>query len=74
MSEASSTYLGKRYDAFVTREYQPGGEEAPRKDWTKVGVAFPHRSGKGFTLKIAPQIALSGDVVILEHEEPNATS
>ncbi|MDP9115493.1 MAG: hypothetical protein M3O20_17675 [Acidobacteriota bacterium] len=68
MSEPSGTYGGKRYDAFVTREYQ-GKEDTAKKDWTKVGVAFPHKSGKGFTLKIAPQISLSGDVVILEHEE-----
>ena len=73
MSEPTAhytTYSGKRYDAYVTREYQQGKDEAPRKEWTKVGVAFPHKSGKGFTLKIAQQIALSGDVVILEHEEP----
>ena len=68
MSETAPTNNGKRYDAFVTREFH-GKDGADEKAWTKVGVAFPHKSGKGLTLKIAPQIALSGDVVILEHEE-----
>jgi hypothetical protein len=67
MSETSPTYGGKRYDAYVTREFT-GADESVRKDWTRVGVAFPHKSGRGFTLKIAPQISVSGEVVILEHD------
>jgi len=40
------------------------GEEKSR--WTKCGVAFPHRSGKGFALKLDLIPAGEGDMVMLE--------
>jgi hypothetical protein len=37
-----------RLDALVGREYESGGET--KTAWTKVGVAFPNKSGNGYTL------------------------
>jgi hypothetical protein len=37
--------------------------------WTKVGVAFPHNEGKGFNVIIAPNISVSGKLVVMEDKE-----
>ena len=39
--------------------------EEEQTQFTKVGVAFPHNSGRGLTLKITDGISVSGDLVIL---------
>ena len=39
------------------------GEE--QSQYTRVGVAFPHNSGNGITLKITDGISVTGDLVVL---------
>lgn len=39
--------------------------EQEQTQFTKVGVAFPHSSGRGLTLKITDGISVTGDLVIL---------
>jgi hypothetical protein len=36
-----------------------------KTSFLKVGVAFPHESGRGFNLKVTSGIAVSGDMVVL---------
>ena len=36
-----------------------------KTSFVKVGVAFPHDSGRGFNLKVTPGIAVSGELVVL---------
>ena len=67
MSEESPTYVKDRYDVYVVKEFK-GREEKPGKDWIRVGVAFPHASRNGFTIKITPNISVTGDLVALKHE------
>jgi hypothetical protein len=51
------------FEVFVVRE--EGEEESKKSYWTKIGVAFPHKSGKGFNVELeaAP---LSGRLVVRE--------
>ena len=57
-SEASA---GVRYDAFAIRNYEQ--ENEPRAEWSKIGVAFPHRDGQGFRLLLTA-VPVDGQVVI----------
>lgn len=55
----------ERFDAFTVRTYESGGEE--RRDWTRIGVAFPHRDGKGYSL-ILQALPVDGKVELRIHE------
>lgn len=57
----------RRLEAFITRDYKVGDEE--RTEWTRVGVAFEHGSGRGFTLHVTPGLSISGDIVLREPRE-----
>ena len=55
------------FNVFTVREFDgPTGEKA--KNWTKVGVAFPHREGSGFNLELSA-LPLDGRLVALAAEE-----
>ncbi len=66
-------YDGERYDLYVVKEFK-GREEKPGKEWLRVGVAFPHASGNGFSIKITPNISVTGDLVALKHDAKDSTS
>ena len=55
----------ERFDAFTVRTYEAGGEE--RRDWTRIGVAFPHKDGKGYSL-ILQALPIDGKVELRIHE------
>ncbi len=57
----------RRLEAFITRDYKMGDEE--RTEWTRVGVAFKHGSGRGYTLHITAGISVSGEIVLREPRE-----
>lgn len=60
---AAAAYL----NVFTVREFEgPTGQKA--KNWTKVGVAFPHREGTGFNLELSA-LPLDGRLVALAAEE-----
>lgn len=55
----------ERFDAFSVRSYAAGGEE--RSEWTRIGVAFPHKDGKGYSL-ILQALPVDGKVELRIHE------
>jgi hypothetical protein len=62
----TATSTETRYDAFSVREYQVAGET--RSEWTKVGVAFANKDGKGFNL-LLQAFPVDGKVTVRLHEE-----
>lgn len=54
-----------RFDAFTVREYQQDGET--KNEWNKIGVAFPHKDGKGFNV-ILQAVPVDGEVYLRIHE------
>jgi len=42
-----------------------GGGGKEQTNFIKVGVAFPHESGRGFNVKITSGISVTGDIVLL---------
>ncbi len=64
-SSTSTTETPERMDAFTVREFEAGGEK--RRDWTRIGVAFPHKDGKGYSL-ILQALPVDGKVELRIHE------
>ena len=55
----------ERYDVFVVENFQTHqGED--RSSWTRVGVAFPHDDGKGFSVQLKA-LPVDGKLVIRLH-------
>ena len=55
-----------RFDVFVVEKYkdQNGNEQ---KQWTRIGVAFPHGDGQGFNI-LCVAWPVVGDLVVRQHE------
>ena len=51
------------FNVFTVREFD-GATGQKAKNWTKVGVAFPHREGSGFNLELSA-LPLDGRLVAL---------
>ena len=65
-TETSSANTSDRYDVLVVENYEDGaGTE--KANWTRVGVAFPHRDGNGLNVELRA-IPVSGKLVIRRHE------
>ncbi|WP_297919586.1 hypothetical protein [Metallibacterium sp.] len=62
---SSSTEATERMDAFTVREFETAGEK--RRDWTRIGVAFQHKDGKGYSL-ILQALPVDGKVELRLHE------
>lgn len=60
-----STETNERLDAFNVREFEVGGEK--RRDWTRIGVAFKHKDGKGYSL-LLQALPIDGKVELRIHE------
>lgn len=73
MSNEESAHTSERYDVYVVKEFK-GREERPGKEWIRVGVGFPYASKNGLTIRIAPNISVSGDLVALKHEAKESSS
>jgi len=52
------TYL----DVFTVEEFESNGKKAKR--WTKIGAAFPHKEGPGFSIKVRA-FPIDGRLVVL---------
>ena len=58
-AEASSlTYL----NVFTVEEYEAGGKT--QKKWTRIGAAFPHKEGLGFSIELKA-FPIDGRLVVL---------
>ena len=64
-TSTSTSEATERMDAFTVREFEAGGEK--RRDWTRIGVAFPHKDGKGYSL-ILQALPVDGKVELRIHE------
>jgi hypothetical protein len=47
---------------FTVEEYESNGKAGKR--WTKIGAAFPHKEGPGFSIELSA-IPLDGRLVVL---------
>ena len=59
-SAPSRNYLG----VFVTEKFE-GRDGEEKTNFTRVGVAFPHRNGGGYNIEIQTGISVSGKLVVL---------
>jgi hypothetical protein len=63
----SKSAAASYFNVFTVREFESStGQKA--KNWTKVGVAFPHREGTGFNLELSA-LPLDGRLVALIPDE-----
>jgi hypothetical protein len=49
-------------NVFTVEEYESNGKSGKR--WTKIGAAFPHKEGPGFSIELSA-IPLDGRLVVL---------
>jgi hypothetical protein len=54
----ATTYL----NVFTVEEYESNGKTA--KKWTKIGAAFPHKEGVGFSIELKA-FPIDGRLVVL---------
>jgi hypothetical protein len=68
LAPPATTYL----NVFIVEEYESNGKTGKR--WTKVGAAFPHKEGPGFSIELSA-IPLDGRLVVLppDGDEENRT-
>jgi hypothetical protein len=52
------TYL----NVFTVEEYESNGKT--QKKWTRIGAAFPHKEGLGFSIELKP-FPIDGRLVVL---------
>ncbi len=55
---AASTYL----NVFTVEEYESNGKT--QKKWTRIGAAFPHKEGPGFSIELKA-FPVDGRLVVL---------
>jgi hypothetical protein len=56
----------QRFDVFVVEDYRDkSGED--KASWLRVGIAFPHKDGKGFNAELRA-VPVSGKLVLRLHE------
>jgi hypothetical protein len=53
------------FTAFSVRDYQKDGQK--ESDWTRIGVAWPHKDGAGFDI-ILEALPVSGRVAIRKNK------
>jgi hypothetical protein len=65
-SETPAVNGSDRYDVLVVEKYedQAGAEKA---NWTRIGVAWPHKDGNGLNVELKA-IPVSGKLVIRRHD------
>lgn len=70
-TEAAVVNGNDRYDVLVVEKYEDeAGTE--KSNWTRVGVAFPHKDGNGLNVELRA-IPVSGKLVIRRHEAKSRT-
>jgi hypothetical protein len=64
---AAPTYL----NVFTVEEYESNGKTA--KKWTKIGAAFPHKEGLGFSIELKA-FPIDGRLVALPPDTDDSNS
>ena len=70
-NQPKSPGLGLTYlNVFTVEEFDSNGKKAKR--WTKIGAAFPHKEGPGFSIELRA-FPVDGRLVVLppDSEEDN---
>jgi hypothetical protein len=71
-TNAPSINANDRYDVLVVENYEDG-TGAEKSNWTRVGVAFPHKDGNGLNVELRA-VPVSGKLVIRRHNtKPRAS-
>ena len=65
--------MPERYDAVVIEESDTltNDDGTPRKFFTNVGAAFPHKNGDGITVLIRQGLGVYGELVLFPPRERN---
>ena len=64
---SASTYL----NVFTVEEYERDGKT--QKRWTKIGAAFPHKEGIGFSIELKA-FPIDGRLVVLPPDNDDSRS
>ena len=64
------------FNLVIPEEYTKKDTGEVKTQWHRVGKAFSHESGKGFTLSIPEGVAITGKVLMLERnaQEPDSAA
>ncbi len=65
-SETPAVNGSDRYDVLVVEKYEDH-EGAEKANWTRIGVAWPHKDGNGLNVELKA-IPVSGKLVIRRHD------
>lgn len=68
--------MPERYDAVVIEESETltNDDGTPRKFFTNVGAAFPHKNGGGITVLIRQGLSVHGELVLFPPRERNQSA
>ena len=70
MTTTSNNQPANHLFAYTVEEYDAGnGKNA--KTWTRIGVAFPHQNGPGFSVQLRA-LPLDGRIVLLPPDGDDA--
>lgn len=56
------------YNVMVPEKYV-GRDKVERTNFYQIGTAFPTKDGSGLRVKLAPNVSVSGDMVILPRQK-----
>lgn len=71
-SETPAVNGSDRYDVLVVEKYEDH-EGAEKANWTRIGVAWPHKDGNGLNVELKA-IPVSGKFVIRRHDAKARTN
>ncbi len=67
LSTSSLTYL----NVFTVEEFESNGKKV--KSWTKIGAAFPHKGGTGFSVELKA-FPVDGRLVVLPPDQDDRSN
>ncbi len=71
-SETPAVNGSDRYDVLVVEKYEDH-EGTEKANWTRIGVAWPHKDGNGLNVELKA-IPVSGKLVIRRHDAKARTN
>jgi hypothetical protein len=71
-TEAPAVNGSDRYDVLVVEKYEDHAG-AEKVNWTRIGVAWPHKDGNGLNVELKA-IPVSGKLVIRRHDAKARTN
>jgi hypothetical protein len=65
--KSTSTQTKPRLEVFVVENWK-NAEGAEQANWSKIGICFPHKDGKGYNVELQA-LPVGGKLVIREFEQ-----